>query len=259
MATNDFIPFAAAGGANVETQSNYASASSTSTGFVAGICPSKNFNKALRQATLVAAATTDVLKNAGVTVADNGTTATITAELDRYIGATGHGFVHSGYSAYSMTAWDMNQQMWLFNAPSGTPAPFTVTYLSLAFTRLVKNQTLSDITLSDAGASNTIVIPAGQTWVVWYLGGVIGGIPADRKGTIYFNARPSTPVEGDEVIYQTGANFSLIRANSYTYTGDAGVGHGGGLGISTNFITREIYHSGNWIPTSFVLYDWQDN
>jgi len=238
MATNDFIPFAAAGGANVETQSNYASASSTSTGFVAGICPSKNFNKALRQATLVAAATTDVLKNAGVTVADNGTTATITAELDRYIGATGHGFVHSGYSAYSMTAWDMNQQMWLFNAPTGTPAPFTVTYLSLAFTRLVKNQTLSDITLSDAGLSNTIVIPAGQTWVVWYLGGAIGGIladaPATRSSQIFLNTRPSPAVEGDIVIYVS--NYASV-GKGQTYLDSWGT-------------QCDIYHAGVWYALS---------
>ncbi|MDP0858907.1 phage tail protein, partial [Klebsiella pneumoniae] len=56
MPTNDIKAFAAAGGANVLTQAEYLALAALSTGFTSGKASAKEVNKALRQATLVAAA-----------------------------------------------------------------------------------------------------------------------------------------------------------------------------------------------------------
>jgi hypothetical protein len=55
MPTNDFVPFATGGGANLATQAEHLAAASTSTGFVAGVAPSKYINKAIRQSSFISA------------------------------------------------------------------------------------------------------------------------------------------------------------------------------------------------------------
>lgn len=56
MATNDFKPFATAGGANVLSQSDYLALAALSTGWSSGKASAKEVNKAIRQATFIAAA-----------------------------------------------------------------------------------------------------------------------------------------------------------------------------------------------------------
>ena len=78
MPTNDFLPFAAAGGSNVASQAAYAAAASTATGFVTGTASSAMANKALRQASLIAAMIAQtIVDQTGENVVDDGTTATI--------------------------------------------------------------------------------------------------------------------------------------------------------------------------------------
>lgn len=78
MAENDFLPFAAAAGANVLDQATYAAASDTSTGFVSGVASSKAVNKTLRQASIIAAVIAQfIVDNAAADVIDDGTTTTI--------------------------------------------------------------------------------------------------------------------------------------------------------------------------------------
>lgn len=55
MATNEFLPFATGGGANVEAQATYAADPSTSVGFSSGTAQSAKFNKVFRQAAFMAA------------------------------------------------------------------------------------------------------------------------------------------------------------------------------------------------------------
>lgn len=78
MAENDFLPFAAASGANVLDQTDYAAASATATGFVSGVASSSAVNKTLRQASIIAAMIAQfIVDNAIVDVIDDGTTTTI--------------------------------------------------------------------------------------------------------------------------------------------------------------------------------------
>lgn len=55
MAINNFKPFAAASGANVTTQADYEALTALATGFTSGVAKSAQVNKAIRQATFIAA------------------------------------------------------------------------------------------------------------------------------------------------------------------------------------------------------------
>lgn len=82
MPVNEFLPFAAAPGANVLSQAAYASLPAVSTGFQAGTAQSAHVNKALRQSSAVAAALGNlIVAQAGVDAQDDGDTAELTASL----------------------------------------------------------------------------------------------------------------------------------------------------------------------------------
>lgn len=73
MPTNDFKPFATAGGANVSTQAEYLALAALSTGWQSGKASSKEVNKAVRQATFIAAALAQFVSDKGaVDVLDDG-------------------------------------------------------------------------------------------------------------------------------------------------------------------------------------------
>lgn len=73
MPTNDFKPFATAGGANVSTQAEYLALAALSTGWQSGKASAKEINKAVRQATFIAAALAQFVSDKGaVDVLDDG-------------------------------------------------------------------------------------------------------------------------------------------------------------------------------------------
>lgn len=73
MAINDFKPFATAAGANVMSQADYQALEALITGFQSGKASSAQVNKALRQATFVAAALAQYTANkSGMDVLDDG-------------------------------------------------------------------------------------------------------------------------------------------------------------------------------------------
>jgi len=83
-ATNDFQPFGASGGANVVTQAAYISllAGSLANGFQPGVAASNQFNKVWRQSSLMANIIGAlIVQNTGQNVIDDGSTATILANL----------------------------------------------------------------------------------------------------------------------------------------------------------------------------------
>lgn len=73
MPTNDFKAFAVAPGANVLSQADYNALAAVSTGWQAGVAKSPEVNKAVRQATFIAAAVAQYVANiSGQDVLDNG-------------------------------------------------------------------------------------------------------------------------------------------------------------------------------------------
>ena len=83
----DFVPFAASGGANVESQTAYLADSTVlADGFVEGVAVSTKFNKVWRQATIMASVIANYMSTiTGSNVIDDGTTSTIIATLAQAI------------------------------------------------------------------------------------------------------------------------------------------------------------------------------
>ncbi|WP_250512709.1 hypothetical protein [Caballeronia sp. INDeC2] len=96
MATNDFLPFATGGSANVLTQAQWAALASVSTGFQSGLADSKSVNKALRQSSIMSAVVAQFIVNqTGQNATDDGTTATLIANLLAAVRASSNAVVGS--------------------------------------------------------------------------------------------------------------------------------------------------------------------
>ena len=90
MATNDFLPFATGAGANVLSQSDYAALAALATGYQSGIAKSQQLNKTWRQASIMAAVLAQfIVDRSGQNATDDGTTATLLANLKASAAALG--------------------------------------------------------------------------------------------------------------------------------------------------------------------------
>lgn len=86
--TTDFVPFAAAGGANVTSQAAYIAEATTATGFVSGQASSADCNKAWRQGTFIAAGlATFVADELNINVADDGNLSVFVTNLQNAVTA----------------------------------------------------------------------------------------------------------------------------------------------------------------------------
>ncbi|MHA6837694.1 hypothetical protein [Ralstonia pseudosolanacearum] len=90
MATNDFLPFAGGAGANVITQAVYAALAAQQTGFQSGVASSAQLNKVWRQSSIMGAVLAQFTANfSGQNSVDDGTTATLLANLQTALNAAG--------------------------------------------------------------------------------------------------------------------------------------------------------------------------
>ena len=88
MPSNDFLPFAAASGANVVPQSTYASMAALGPGYQTGIAESNQLNKTWRQASIIAAVLAQFIADVtGQNSVDDGTTSTLLTNLPSAIQA----------------------------------------------------------------------------------------------------------------------------------------------------------------------------
>ena len=112
MATNDFLAFAGAGGANVLTQAQWAALGQLTTGFTSGILPGPNLNKALRQSSIMSSMIgAFIAQQSGQNAVDDGTTATLLTNFIAAIQALPTGrllnvqvFATAGTFTYTPTA-----------------------------------------------------------------------------------------------------------------------------------------------------------
>ncbi|WP_330555432.1 hypothetical protein [Burkholderia multivorans] len=96
MANNNFKPFAAAAGANVMAQADYEALAALLTGFQSGTAQSAQLNKVWRQSSIMAAVLAQFIVDlTGQDAIDDGTTATLLANLKAAAGASSVGVVGS--------------------------------------------------------------------------------------------------------------------------------------------------------------------
>lgn len=104
MASNDFLPFAAAGGANVISQSTYAALAALGPGFSTGIAPSNQLNKVWRQSSIMAAVLAQFMADvSGQNSTDDGTTASLLANLQATSQLADYGADIGAANAYQVT------------------------------------------------------------------------------------------------------------------------------------------------------------
>lgn len=82
MPTNDFLPFANSGTANVLTQADYAALAARGDGFSSGIAKSQELNKVWRQSSVIAASLAkSIVDSTGLDVLDDGDIVGIAAKI----------------------------------------------------------------------------------------------------------------------------------------------------------------------------------
>lgn len=131
MATNEFLPFATGGGANVIDEATYAAAATTGTGYVAGLARSNYVNKTLRQGAFMAAVIGQFIANTtGSNVTDDGNVAD---KLSLFESALADFIASGAFMSLVATAnqtwdWDHNGNTNLFiqNANTGNAAAASV-------------------------------------------------------------------------------------------------------------------------------------
>ncbi|MFJ4349478.1 hypothetical protein ACIPZ5_01105 [Pseudomonas sp. NPDC089428] len=116
MATNDFLTFGGAAGANVMTQASYAALAARTAGFSSGTANSPQLNKVWRQSSIIAAVIGQFIANrSGQDAVDDGTTSTLLANLEASIIAlAGHGqcrLVAISATTIRLTPYDGNNLM----------------------------------------------------------------------------------------------------------------------------------------------------
>jgi hypothetical protein len=105
--SNDFIPFAVGGSANVTPQATYAANTTlTQTGFQSGIAKSPDLNKVWRQSSIMSAVLAQFIANTtGQNAVDDGTTATLLANLIAAVSANSEALIGSARNlSMSVTA-----------------------------------------------------------------------------------------------------------------------------------------------------------
>lgn len=82
MATNDFLPFAVGGSANVLSQAAYAALAALANGYQSGVANSAQINKTFRQSSIMSAVLAQFIADTtGANSVDDGTTATLLSNL----------------------------------------------------------------------------------------------------------------------------------------------------------------------------------
>src|SRR5271166_1511990 len=138
MATNDFIPFATGGGANVESQSAYLIDPQVPIGQQPGVAKSALNNKALRQGTYIAACLAQYLANiTGNNVLDDGVMSEILATMKLAFAPMPSFF--SGYVAPGVTWSTTSINTFADPTPSGSAPLVTRSLSNLSVTAAASN------------------------------------------------------------------------------------------------------------------------
>lgn len=172
---NDFLPFAAANGANVVDQPTYAGLGVRSTGMLSGVAPSAVFNKPLRQMSIMAAVMAQaIVDQTGQPAIDDGTIATLEANFIKAIKVLGGAPIYTNAPAtvgYGNYAVDTSAGAFTLTLPASPPAgtilqfqDYTGTWARNALTIARNGSTIA------GNASDLICNVAGEQFELLFTG-----------------------------------------------------------------------------------------
>lgn len=164
--SNEFLPFAIGGGANVESQASYSASPVVTNGFQTGLVPSNRFNKALRQASFMASCLAQYIANTlGVSTLDNGNVATMLTylgelfgnliggaanEIPYQTGANTTAFITAPSVAGTALTWTGSAFAWASGVVSAIlhSTDYTINYGSAVIEQYIENSTGVNTTLT---------------------------------------------------------------------------------------------------------------
>jgi len=221
MPTNDFLTFATASGANVETQAAYAADPQRTAGFQTGVAPSAPFNKAWRQACFMAAVVANyIFTTLGVDVLDDGNLAGKTTLLTNAILAT---IAAVGYAPLASPTFTgtVNVPTVAGSSDSSTKASstafvqacITVVNTTLALKAALASPAFTGVpTVPTAAAATNTTQAASCAFVEGELNGLYG-VGYFPKSWVKFTVSGTTPT----VVQQHGVT-SVVRNSTGNYT-----------------------------------------
>lgn len=232
MPTNEFLPFATAGGANVMTQAEYAAEAARLAGVIAGIGKSALANKSWRQSAVMAAMLGQFIADYGnLDALDNGNVANLVRDFARTLQASTF-----SYAVATGTA----------NAWTVAPTPAVATYAAGRVLNIIAPATNTSTTVNAniSGLGNRRIKKADGTDPA--IGDLVSGVPYstidDGTNIRVLSALPSDikaaasgmvipgniiafPLSG---IYTPSANMVACKVTMVGGGGAGGVGDTGG-------------------------------
>jgi hypothetical protein len=254
MATNDYLPFATGGGANVINQATYVAAAYVPTGRGSGILPSNVYNKIARQASMAAAAIGQLIVNIlGINATDDGNLAALTTNLQNAIlnAAWSTGDVKPTIKTVADTGWVMMADGTIGDASSGASELADPSAQAL-FTLLWNNiaDTYAPVTGGRDGSAAADWANHKKIQVGTILGRALGSAGAGSGLTV----RALGATVGEETHLLTTAE---MPAHTHSATFDSGVA--GATGSSSHLATGGQTGStgggtahNNMQPTTFI-------
>ena len=222
----DFLPFAAASGANVISQSTYVSLSALGPGFSSGVAASNQLNKVWRQSSIMAAVIGDlIVEITGQPVIDNGTTTTILSNLLLTLMTANFANDTGVANAYSLTY---------------SPSVTVTEGMELTFMPTHNNSGASTLTVNGSSAKNILAQDGSALQ-----GGEIvafGPISVVYNGTAFYitanaggYAHSVTPPSGDNStkVATTAFATSLVGAGTIGGSAQAWYDESGSRAINT--------------------------
>lgn len=195
--TSDFVPFAAASGANVTSQAAYIAEATTATGFVPGQASSADCNKAWRQGTFQAAVLASfVADTLNINVADDGNLSVAITNLTSAVTAIANAAL-TGFATVSFVNANFQTITNATNASNLSTGTLPAARLPASFS---VGGTITAAALAGAGSAITALngsnvssgtVAAARLPLIGSLAGVIiqadpGGTPTGPAGTMWF-------------------------------------------------------------------------
>ncbi len=252
MATNNFKAFGIGAGANITSQADYESLAALLTGFQSGKASSAQINKALRQSSTMAYVLAQfIADSASVDVLDNGTPATILANLKSSMTALTPGRllnvqVFTGSGTYIPTAGTKRIKVRMVGAGGaggGTPATSS-SQIAAAFGG--NSGSYAESKIIDISALTSVSVTVGSAGVG------VAGSPGGSGGSSAFGSYLIAPGGPGGNSGPPGAGLSIASDNvigtassgSSLLFGDSGSIGTGPISISSDVSSQSNFKSG---------------
>ncbi|MDE1158448.1 MAG: hypothetical protein PW791_09245 [Neorhizobium sp.] len=217
MATNDFLPFATATGANVLDQTSYNGLAARSSGFQAGVASSANANKVWRQASTIAALIGQfIVENSGEDAEDNGDIATLLANFTAAL------------------AGSVGAENFLEKAGGTMTGPLILDEIATNALEAVPLEQVQVLSRRFVGSTTSVTVPPGATRAIvklWGAGG--GGGGTVNSGSIGQGGGGGEYREGTVSVVAGQAMSAVLGAGGGG--GNAGAANNGTAGGNSSF------------------------